>query len=799
MKSLVLFLFCGLPLVALPAELSRVVEFNIPAQPLSTALIRFSQQTNLQVVTSGAKIDGMDSRGVTGRYPVGEALGRVLQGTGLSYRGVGEGTITIVAAEPAAESSQMQVEEIVVTAQKRLERAQDVPVPVTAISAGKLVDSNQMRIQDYYTRIPGLSVTLSNGSGDAPNLTIRGVNTGGNTNPTVGIVVDDVPYGGSTINGGGLVAPDIDPSELQRVEVLRGPQGTLYGASSIGGLLKLVTIDPSTEAFSGNVRAGVSAVRNGDGPSHTVSGAVNVPLGENFAVRASGFSRRDAGYIDDPARQVEGVNRTAADGGRLSALWRPSDDVSLKLSALVQDMERRGSDEAFVQSGLGDLQQTALRDTGQYGRKSEVYSATLNARLGNVDLISATGYSLDEQYNNVDIPSLADFTEAQFGVRGTSLPVLTETSKFTQEIRLSGPLSARVDWLFGAFYTHEDAPTQGSLLAIDPVTGATAGYWLRTDIEYTFAEYAAFADLTFHVTERFDVQIGGRESRNRQTYSSFATGPLIGGDTVTPEVIARDDAFTYLVTPRFKISEDLMVYGRLASGYRAGGPNQQCLPLRALGIDACDYQADTTENYEIGIKGNVPDHAFSFDASLYYIDWKDVQLFLTQGSFSYVENAGRARSRGVELSVESRPLTGLTLAAWVAWNDAELADALPVEAQVFGASGAQLPYSSPLSANVSLEQEFPLSTLATGFAGASVSYVDERLGTFKPAGVARPMYPSYVQIDLRAGVRYDSWSFNAFANNVTDRRGVLDGDLTLSPGINYIQPRTIGVSLAKAF
>src|SRR5262249_11729294 len=146
-----------------------------------------------------------------------------------------------------------QIEEIVVTAQKREERLQDVPVPVTSMSADALVEQNQLRLQDYYSKVPGLNLELDGTTG-VPTVSIRGVTTGGQTNPTVGVTVDDVPYGSSTFIGGGFVSPDIDPSDLTRVEVLRGPQGTLYGVSSIGGLLKYVTLDPSTDGFTGLVQ-----------------------------------------------------------------------------------------------------------------------------------------------------------------------------------------------------------------------------------------------------------------------------------------------------------------------------------------------------------------------------------------------------------------------------------------------------------------------------------------------------------------------------------------------------------------
>jgi iron complex outermembrane recepter protein len=209
---------------------------------------------------------------------------------------------------------------------------------------------------------------------------------------------------------------------------------------------------------------------------------------------------------------------------------------------------------------------------------------------------------------------------------------------------------------------------------------------------------------------------------------------------------------------------------------------------------------DTTENYEIGVKGDTWRHTLSFDASLYYIDWKSIQLSGMQDEFSFYFNGSRAKSQGLELSVESKPLSGLTIDAWVAFNDAKLTESFPaasVAAGVYGASGDRLPYGSRFSGNLSLEQDFPLAARWTGFVGGALSYVGDRLGDFQ-ATAERQDLPAYAKLDLRAGAKYDSWTVNFFANNVANRRGVLQGDLTtVPPAFIYIPPRTIGFSVAK--
>lgn len=712
------------------------------------------------------------------------------------------------AATPSKELQGRGLEEVIVTAQKQEERLQDVPVPVTAIDAEVLVNSNQLRLQDYYTKVPGLGLALV-GPEAAPTLAIRGLTMSGGTNPTVAMVVDEVPYGSTVTIGNFLAAADIDPGDLARVEVLRGPQGTLYGASSLGGLLKFATVDPSTEGMSARLQAGMTSVESGDDLGYNVRGSVNMPVGDSFALRASGFTTRDPGYIDNVQSGERDVNERDSDGGRLSALWRPSESFSLKLSALRQDSERRGSADVHLLPGVGDLQQRAVPETGGYIRESEAYGATITAAFGDVDLTSATGYNVDKTESVQDVsPSFfGGRALATFGVGGAANLFERTVDKFTQEVRLTVHFGEKFDWLVGTFYTREKVDAASNFWALDPTTGARVGQLIRIHTpDNRFEEYAAFTDLTVHFTDRFDVQLGGRFSENEQSFFTVRTGPLVPvffpGSTspqVVPEASGRDHTFTYLVTPRLKLSPDLMVYARFASGYRPGAPNVNC------GLVPCKSTADTTKNYEIGMKGSALNEALSFDASVYYIDWQDIQLNVIVNGLGYVANAGRAKSQGVELAIESRPLAGLTLSTWVAFNDAELTEAFP-PGPSFGRPGDRLPYGGRLSGNLSVDQEFPIGSRMTGLIGTSVSYVDERKGVFRGAiaGVPLPrqIFPAYAQVDLRAGVTYDSWSVNAFVNNLADKRALAGGgfDNTLVPtAVNYIQPRTVGLSFTKTF
>jgi iron complex outermembrane recepter protein len=818
---------------------TEAVAIDIPALPLNDALKQLARQAGFQVVFYSKESEGVSAPKISGRFTAAQALGELLAGTGLTYEFVNANTVairgkTVEAGKPVAASTSYgrdgmriaqaedvaapraavsedgvagsRLDEIVVTAQKRMERLQDVPAPVTVISAEPLATHNQLRLQDYYSMVPGLALAATGNNG-APVVAIRGIFTGPDTNSTTGIVIDEVSYGNTiTVGGGSFQAPDVDPSDVERIEVLRGPQGTLYGAASIGGLLKYVTVDPATDRFTGRVQVGGTSVHYSDDIGYSVRGNVNVPLSDTFAVRVSGFTVRDPGYIDNPETGEEDTNYRESNGGRVSALWRPADSLSLKLSALVQDTDRVATEE--VDTTLGkDPKHNFLIGTGGYIRDSQVYSATLVAKLGRAELTSATGYSIDESDGTLDLTTFFGFGDvAEALYSGTGRAVIAGEStvkKFVQELRASIPVGERLNWLVGAFYTNEKISGVSDIFAANSAgvrpAGVEAGSIFGQRFEPEYEEYSAFSTLTVDLTDRWDIQFGGRYAIPRASgliFNRDLGGPFVPGTPTDTD----NGAFTYLVTPRWRISPDLMAYVRLASGYRPGGGNELCgapqLP--------CGYDPDTTQNYDIGIKGSLLDGAFSYDASVYYIDWKDIQinqLKIPGDSFNtFTGNASGAKSQGAEFSIEARPARGTKLSGWVAYNDAELTEDFETFGNV-GFAGDRLPYSSEISANLSVDQEFPLWGTATGTVGARVGYVGERKGVFQFTGVERSIFPSYVEWDLSAGLKYDTWSADMFINNVTDERGVLRSGLdTFFPTYSiYIRPRVIGLSLSKSF
>jgi outer membrane receptor protein involved in Fe transport len=372
-----------------------------------------------------------------------------------------------------------------------------------------------------------------------------------------------------------------------------------------------------------------------------------------------------------------------------------------------------------------------------------------------------------------------------------------KTDKFTQELRASGRLGSHFELLVGAFYTHENSSFYQSFFAVNSMTGTPVGSLYQGSSPTAYQEYAGFADVTWKFSDRFDVQLGGRESHLTATaLESSASGPLVNGSSTTPERSSSSNVFTYLVTPRYRLSTDSLAYARVASGYRPGGANGSLCTAEAF---PCSYAPDKTQDYEIGLKGEWLDRRISLDTSLYYIDWKHLQLDLRQGNFAYTGNGSQAKSEGIELAIEAHPLSGLTVAGWAAWNESILTEALP-PGPAYGLEGDRLPYAARFSGNVSLHQDFPLGGDYSGHVGAKVTYVGDRVGEFTSSAM-RQVLPAYAQTDVRGGLSWRTWSFGIYANNVADRRGVLFGGLgTAYPfAFQYIQPRTIGLDVSTSF
>ena len=751
---------------------------------------------------------------MTGRFLATAATGCI---AAMLLAGTAAAQTTETANDTAARGATAEPrygEDIVVTAQKREQTLIDVPQSVSVVSGATLERNTAFNLQDYAKLVPGLQIQQAN-LGEA-RVVLRGINTGG-VAATVATYVDETPFGSSSgqVNAA-ILTGEFDTFDVARVEVLRGPQGTLYGASSLGGVLKFITATPDASKVEGRARASVEATEHGD-MSYMGSAMVNVPLSNTLAVRASGFYRSYGGYIDSVGTAGSDVQKNINDadsyGGRVSALWKPNESVSVRLTAILQDLKNDAGSVVEADPGTLAIRYGGLTQSQYFPTATDVryrvYNGVVTAGLGFAELTSSTSYSTLKV-------SLLDDPTVQFGTAlglytdetGPAVDIgqtqQTNTERFTQEVRLASTSTGVLEWLVGGYYTHEKGAILQFLQAYDRgTTTPFAGLPLLADIflRSSYQEYAAFANATLHLGDRFDLSFGGRYSHNDQDASQGGTGLL-----APPSLGARskEDVFTWSVAPKFKLTESASLYGRVAKGFRPGGPN--ILPPIPAGVPVppATYDSDSLVSYEVGFKAETADRTFGIDIAAFHIDWQDVQLFAQIGDYGVNANGGSAKSDGVEFTATLRPATGFLFSVNGTYTDARLTAA--TDPLIGGRDGDALPFVPDWSVAVNADYDWRIGD-TTAYVGGSIRLLDRQSGNYDAAYLAtygrQITLPSYEVVDLRAGVVFGRFSIEAYAKNLTDSRGRTSAVPDVSPFgsvlTGIIRPRTVGVTLGAGF
>ena len=700
------------------------------------------------------------------------------------------------------------LETVIVTAQKREETLQNVPMGVTALGGNKLDELQARDFADYAPFVPGLS--LSSDQSGFTRLTLRGQNASG-AGSTVAVYMDESPFGSSTaLLNGGIITGDFDTWDMQRVEVLRGPQGTLYGANSEGGLLKFVSNAPELNKYAFAGEAGGESVSHG-GNGVQGRAMVNIPLGDIAAFRASGFFSDAPGYTNDTATGERQVNEGRKSGGRASFLIDPTKDLSIRLTGALEHSSYNGTnlvdiDPVTLKPLYGSLaQQRVVPEPSAF--KYENYNATIDWNVGIFKVLSATSYGILDTHLVTDgSPLYGGLSSALFGGPGAPLYADTELKKFTQEIRLTSPTTDKFEWQVGGYYTHETAALVQNLYGADSPSGAVLGMLIQPIIDSTYKESAGFLDLTYHFNSNFDIQAGGRWSSNTQdatqttTYNSTLASIL--GVVPNPQVIAgnsSENVWTYSVAPTWHFDSKSMVYARLATGYRPGGPN--VLPPNAPADVQREYGSDTTTNVELGVRSTLDHGRLSIDFAGFHVDWKNIQLIQEVSGFGINANGGTARSQGFEWAFAYVPTPGLTFQWTGAYTDAKLTSPAPA---IDANSGDRLPYAPEWSNSLDVEYRHVMFGNFSGFVGATWSYVGSRSSDFAtsaatPAGQA--ILPSYSTYAARAGLDNGQVQFTLYGKNLSDSRGITNYASAGSPysSVTVTQPLTIGVLVSTKF
>jgi iron complex outermembrane receptor protein len=822
-------------------SLDQPVRLDIPANTrLDEALTRWGTETGIQVMMNSETLAAQKTQGeVHGTQSAVRALAALLQNSGFSYTR-NDNTVHVVRASavtapgnkpptsadstkkaPAGVQStpdaarQSVLEEVIVTAQKRSEKLMDVPSSLTALSAVELQEQGVTNFADYMTLVPSLS-DFSGGAQGHGAVILRGLNTGYyQFSNTIGYYIDDIPFSAtSPLSYGTFLTLDPDLTDIDHLEVLKGPQATLYGASTLGGLIKVVTKKPDLNSFEGEVRVEGSTV-DGGGNGYGVVGIANIPLisGE-LGLRLSGFERETPGYMRNLTLGTDDRNVSRKDGGRVSLRWEPNEDFSVEVSALLQSLTVNGWNYEFV-----DLQSLrpltgpytySLQYDPSYHTTYEVYNATVSYAVGSAGtLTNSTSYAKYQDrevedyslyyapYYNAFAPEPVPANAAQPLIFAPSLKKLTEELRFTSQ-RI-GP----VEWLGGLFYTDERIGyTNQFLNAIPPSTQPLPGPDGNIgsfDSPADYKEEAAFADLTYYFNNTVDLTAGGRYSHNQQSMTYCQSGfALLNGCTPNS---SSDSDFTYLAALRWRVTQDLNTYARIATSYRPGGP--QNTPIAGY---PTSFKADSLTNYEVGLKGDWVDHKVRANLAVYDMKWKDVQMTSSIDSFPVISNGGKATVRGVELETQLVPADSLSVGINMAYTDAKLDSVSPGVSAITGAvAGDSLPFTPRWSGSVTADYERALNGMLTSTVGLTYRYQGSKWSDYPgDAYNTGVVIPHYNTLDLRAGLRWSRYEAQVRVANLFNEQGldtVVDQRLLDNPPAfaSIIPPRTVTVSFGARF
>lgn len=538
--------------------------------------------------------------------------------------------------------------DIVVTAQKRSESALTVPVSVTAISQETLINRGATSLADIQAFVPGLNVGTFLGGG---TVIVRGLNTGSNQSSTTAVVVDGAPLGSSSSFLLGSGNPlDLNPYDLQRVEVLRGPQGTLYGASSLGGLVSYVTRRAALDHI-GVEGGGELASTTGSSLSFTARTALDLPVIEDkLGVRASGFFERKGGFIDNGLRGLSNFNRGDKYGGRLDLHFRPTQAIDIDVWGAIQKTDVDGED--FIISDLrghprdGDLRYNDYAVPSRTQDYRIIHGqADVDLGFGSLTYIGTyqrSRASIASNYSQGIFASVARLINGgAFGPfvppgpaipnpGGATLSYNLKLDKNTHELRLASNDDGRFSWIVGGFFTYEEARLLEPLDFFDArgVAIPVGNPALQFDLRSTYREYSAFGNASYQLTPRLTVTGGLRYGRDEQTYQQFSSGSdlasfnlvlplLIPGATfpsATPLAKSSETTKNYLANVKYQFTPHVQAYFRFATGFRPGGPN-------LIGVGAPPtFRSDSVNSYEVGFKGETSDRKAGLELAAFYID-----------------------------------------------------------------------------------------------------------------------------------------------------------------------------------
>jgi iron complex outermembrane recepter protein len=752
------------------------------------------------------------------------------------------------------------LEEIVVTATRRSERLQDVPVSATAFSQEKL-DAQGLRSIDDLTRLtPGVTfqrdATTSSGNfnDEDSDINIRGVDSTAGTS-TVGIYIDDTPIQGRHIS---FTSFNAFPAlfDLERVEVLRGPQGTLFGAGSEGGTVRFIQPSPDLHTDSVYVRSELATTKRGD-PTYELGAAIGGPIIEDkLGFRVSASYREDGGWVDHVDYRTQAVTKSNSNYQdtvvvRAALKWAPTDTLSITPSVYYQEL-RLGDTSAYWPQLSNAGASNFENGNAQRNPSTDPFSLTavkVEWDAGFAHLTSNTSYFSRNQHS---ISDYTQFDRALFGLNVLPAPGDLGTSydadmqhNFYQELRLqSADSAAPVVWTTGLFYAHLNENTTERVLDPNlndefnaaygapfctPQAPCPNGEILAQPVSRIVdQQYALFGDATFKITDSWKFTAGVRASHIEYSGGLVYYGPFLSPTTgpSTP-LVATGSNNENPITPKavvtFQPDPENLFYLSAAKGYRPGGINGELSSicganLASIGLTTGPgiYSSDSLWSYELGAKNSLFGDHMQVNASLFVIDWNNIQqaVYLPDCGQNFVENLGKVRSIGGEVEIQTRPIDPLLLDLSVAHVDAKYTGTVcagtsactgaDATAQPVVTEGDRLP-GAPWTILVSAEYSLPAFENRKPYVR-----LDYQLTTAQTAlqpiqdpnnGVSDPTYtglPETKNLSMRAGLRFNGFDLSLFAQNLTNAHPILSNTRdTNTSDLFYqhtIRPRTIGIT-----
>lgn len=695
------------------------------------------------------------------------------------------------AARPAAAE---RLEEIVVTARRREESLQDVPASIAVVSGVDLEAVGAQGYEDFVRMVPGLFMGGTSNRSQI-NFAIRGITTstaGGANQPTISVYVDEFqvmdPFSAVGV-------PNIYLTDIDRVEVLRGPQGTLFGSGSLSGALRILPKKPSTEAMSASVSASLESISGGE-TGYGIDGMLNLPVSDRAALRLVAYHRDQPGYVDNPTRKEKDIDGGSTDGARLSARFELSESTTLSSTLIYQLDKFDDGSTTFYDRSAGDIRTSyrllrePTRDEFQAG------SVTLQHDFAAASLTATVG--LLKKDNAVVLDTSRTFAPA-LGVPGTTARLAQQSdSKGTNgEIRLNSIGDSRLSYVIGLYYQKwEHEVTQLiNVPAFEALVRAPSSLSVLLDTPST--EKAIYGEATYKLTDAFELAVGLRAFRNNFKVDSTIDGVLNGGRKTTVIRDISESSTTPRVSLAWKPSSALNVYAQAAKGYRMGQAN-----VAAAGIPPT-YDSDYLWNYEIGVK-SVPTDGLNLSVALFTINWEDIQVGLrTPQRFNYTGNAGKARSRGAEVTLDWQATPNLQWMSSAAWTDATLREdvaALPQVSGVLGVKkGDRLPGQARFSMANSMTYNWSLSNNRDVFLRLDHQYVGKSYNTFTQTGALE--LGGYNVFGAGLGLNLGATEVALRANNLGDTNGRMNSFFGpgQTPTARYLSPRTISLQVSRRF